>query len=62
MAKCSDEQYIEKLVDAETYQVWKFEITILLKAKGLYSTVMCNPDEKSKKMTRGIQKTLKHNR
>lgn len=34
-----DLSMMERLVDAESYQVWKFKITVILKANDLYKLI-----------------------
>lgn len=51
MAAHGEELKIEKLKNAETYQMWKFQIDILLKSKGLfeYTEVGCKCESTDKK-------------
>lgn len=39
MAKLEELGLVEKLTDVESYQVWKFKITVILKANSLYQAV-----------------------
>lgn len=40
MAKVDELVLMEKLADVESFQVWKFKISVILKANGLYQTVI----------------------
>lgn len=44
MAKVTTEEInqVEKLIGVDNFQLWKFEVTILLKASDLYSVVINN--------------------
>ncbi|XP_059054417.1 uncharacterized protein LOC131848536 [Achroia grisella] len=42
----SNEDHITRLVDNESYNIWKFEIKIILKAKGLFEIIASNNELK----------------
>lgn len=64
MAKVTTEEIsqVEKLTGVENFQLWKFEITILLKADDWYNTVINDPpanaDEAWKKKDANAQKVI----
>lgn len=56
MAKVDELPLVEKLADVESYQVWKFKISVILKANGLYQTVT---EEIVEARLSGIKKILR---
>ena len=50
---------IEKLKDLESFQVWKFQLTIILKAQELYTLVTDEPTEANTANTDWIRKNAK---